>query len=262
MVSSAQNFCAEPERDIVVALQAVLFTSKSMLNPILTLISVPFVSARKVFSSLQGRGLRMTITLIRVRLAALIDLFLPRTIWGEHVGLRSTSTPLTDAQTEQVYEWARDMDILRWGASPPTELGLEEFRAKLRHERWHPQSNERDFYVVTRTGSLIGKIRFFSIDWRKGAGEIGIFLDKNYWSKHYARDAGQTLVRYIFTELPINRIYLGTFKDNIGAQRSAAAIGFRVVGSRGQVNQVTGEYRDGVEMELTRQDFLKQNQIG
>lgn len=229
-----------------------------MLNPILTLISVPYTSARKVFSSLQGRGLRNTVTLIRVRLAALIDLFLPRTIWGEHVGLRSTSTPLTDTQTEQVYEWARDMDILRWGASPPTELGLEEFRAKLRYERWHPQSNERNFYIVARSGSLIGKIRLFSVDWQKGTGELGIFLDKKSWGQHYSHEATQILLRYIFSELPINRLYVGTFKDNIRAQRAAASVGFRVVGTKGHVNQITGEYRDGIVMELTRQDFLNQ----
>ena len=178
---------------------------------------------------------------------------------GENIGLRSVKIPLTDAEVEQVYRWNRDEDLLRWTASPPTELTLAEFRDHLRRDRWRPRSDQRHFFIVTRAGELTGKISLYSIDYATGEGELGIFLDKQYWNRQYGREAIRLLERYVFAETPIDRILLGTFEENVRAQRSFAACGFRVVGSAGRLNPVSGEYIEGVKMEISRRDYLRQH---
>jgi RimJ/RimL family protein N-acetyltransferase len=212
----------------------------------------------KILASIRNRGLRTTLTLIAVKTKAVLELFMPRTIWGDSVGLRPVKSSLKDAEIEQDYRWSRDEDIVRLWGGAPTELSLDEFRNQLRRERWHPQSDQRSFYVVTHAGELIGRIRLYSIDWTKGEGEMGVFLDKEHWGKQYGREALKLLEQYIFTETPINRIYLLTFKDNVRAQRSFIACGFRAVGVARRYLPSLGEYVEHVQMEITRQDFRDQ----
>jgi RimJ/RimL family protein N-acetyltransferase len=87
---------------------------------------------------------------------------------------------------------------------------------------------------------------------------MGVFLDKKYWGKQYGREALKILERHIFTETPINRIYLLTLKDNLRAQRSFAACGFRTVGVARRYLPSMGEYVDHIQMDITRQDFREQ----
>ena len=217
------------------------------------------VYVRKTLLSIRSHGLRRTVAIINMRIASLLEPFLPRTIWGENIGLRSVKISLTNAEVEQVYRWSRDEDLSRWTASPPTELTLAEFRDHLRRERWRPRFDQQHFFIVTRAGELTGKISLYAIDYTTGDAELGIFLDKKYWSRYYGREAIRLLEWYTFSETPIDRILLGTFKENVRAQRSFAACGFRVVGSAGRLNPVSGEYIEGVKMEITRSDYLRQH---
>lgn len=197
----------------------------------------------------------MTLTLIAIKIKAVFDLFAPRTFFGERVGLRPVKSSLTDSEVEQVYKWSRDEDILRWTAASFTELTLDGFRRKLRHDRWRVQSYQLDFYIVTPAGELIGEIGLNSIDWTKGMGELGIFLDKKYWNQRYGREAINLFIKHIFTYTSVQRISLGTFKDNLRAQRSFAASGFRIVGDERKFFPSRGELVDLVKMELVRNDF-------
>lgn len=209
--------------------------------------------------SIRSHGLRRTVAVVNMRIGSILGLFVHRTIWGENIGLRSVKISLSDSEVEQVYRWSRDEDIIRWTASPPTELTLAEFRDHLRRDRWRPRSDQLHYFIVTPAGELIGKIGLYSIDYMTGDAELGIFLDKKYWSRHYGREAIRLLEWYAFSETPIDRIFLGTFEENVRAQRSFAACGFRVVGSAGRLNLVSGEYIEGLKMEITRSDFLWQH---
>ena len=149
------------------------------------------VYVRKTLLSIRSHGLRRTVAVVNMRIESILELFVHRTIWGENIGLRSVKTSLSDAEVEQVYRWSRDEDIIRWTASPPTELTLAEFRDQLRRERWRPRSHQLNYFVVTPAGELIGKIGLYSIDHMTGDAELGIFLDKKYWSRHYGQRSDQ-----------------------------------------------------------------------
>jgi RimJ/RimL family protein N-acetyltransferase len=209
----------------------------------------------KLIVSIQHRGLKATTTLVMIKVKSVLELLMPRTIWGERVGLRTVKSSLTDTEIEQIYRWGCDEEILRFTGGTPSQLTLEEFKDLLHRERWHPQSDQRVFYIVVRTGEVIGRVGLFVIDWTKREGELGILIDKKYWNKHYGRDAIRLLEQYIFAETPIERIYLGTFKENERALRSFEASGFHVVGVTNRYNPVAGKIEDGIEMEITRHDI-------
>ena len=212
-------------------------------------------SMYKVLSSIRNRGLNTTLVLAAMRIKVILELPIPWTIWGDRVGLRSVKSTLTVAELEQVHKWSRDEQVLQWSGSTPIQLTLDEFHNQLRRERWHPQFNQRVFYIVTRTDELIGRVGLFTIDWGKLEGELGILIAKEYWNKQYGRDAIKVILRYIWSETPLQRIYLNTATENVRAQRSFAACGFCKVGMGRRYLPAKGEYiSEGVEMEILRRD--------
>ncbi len=178
-------------------------------------------------------------------------------IWGDKVGLRPFEDPLTDAEIDRVYRWSSDGEVLRWSGGTPTDLTLREFRERLRGDHTITPTNRRSFFIVTRNGELIGRTGCFAIDWTLRQGELGIVIgERSYWGKGHGRDAVATLLRHIFSTTTLETINLFTFPENLRAQRSFAAIGFRTLGTARRFSPDLGEY-EGLEMEITRREFLQ-----
>ncbi len=180
-----------------------------------------------------------------------------RLIWGEKTGLRRFEEQMTYAEIAKLYEWSRDEEVLRWSGGSPTDLSEDEFRDHLNAERLYGPSNRRAFLIFVREPiTLIGRLGIFGIDWDKGQGELGIVIgEKEYWGHGYGRDAVRTLIHHLFTTSSLNRVYLYTFSDNLRAQRSFAAAGFRVLNHGRRFTPEVGEF-EGVQMEITRADFV------
>ncbi len=186
-------------------------------------------------------------------------------IWGTRIGLRPFTEPLTDVEAARVYRWSKDEVVLRWSGGTPTDLGFEEFRDRLRNESINGFDHRRTFFIVKRpinssqNGELIGRIGCFAIDWIKRESELGIVIgEQSEWNKGYGREAVILLLRHLFSTTTLNRIYLYTYPENVRAQHSFAACGFRTLGVARRFSPDIGEY-DGVEMEITRQDFFEQD---
>jgi RimJ/RimL family protein N-acetyltransferase len=215
------------------------------------------ILARKVLPKLQALGLRTTLLIINVKIKLTIELLLPRTIWGERVGLRTVKSQLSDADVELLYRWSRDEEILRWSGGKALDLSLDEFRHQMQHERWRIATDQIIYYIITTSNELIGRVGLYSLDWEKREGEFGISIDQRFWNQHFGRETVKLFINHIFSATPINRIYLGTFKDNVRAQRAFTACGFRVIGAADRYNPILGEYGEGIKMEILRKDFYK-----
>jgi ribosomal-protein-alanine N-acetyltransferase len=182
-----------------------------------------------------------------------------RLIWGEKTGLRRFEERMTDAEMNKLYEWSRDEEILRWSGGSPTDLSETEFREHLHAERLYGPTNRRAFLIFAGEPlTLIGRLGIFGIDWDKEQGELGIVIgDKQYWGHGYGRDAVSTVIHHLFTTSSLERIYLYTFVENLRAQKSFAAAGFRVVDHGRRFTPEVGEF-EGVQMEFTRDDFVQE----
>jgi len=191
-------------------------------------------------------------------------------IWGNQVGLRLFGEPISDVEAARVYRWSRDVELLRLSGGEPTELTLEEFREQLRGDHQDLFDHRRAFFILMRPfdgvypensrraqGELIGRIGCFAIDWTRRDGELGIVIgEPAFWGKGYGRAAVTLLLRHLFETTLLDRIYLFTYPENMRAQRCFAACGFRSLGSARRFSIERGEH-DGVEMEITRQEFLE-----
>ena len=178
-------------------------------------------------------------------------------IWGDQVGLRPFEEPISDEESARLYRWCRDEELLRWSGGEPTELTLPEFREQLRGDHQDLFDHRRVFFVLTRTHELLGRIGCFAIDWTRREGELGIVIgEKALWGKGYGRAAVTLLLWHLFETTLLERIYLFTYPENIRAQRCFAACGFRSRGATRRFSIERGEH-DGVEMEITRREFLE-----
>ncbi len=178
-------------------------------------------------------------------------------IWGNHVGLRPFGEPISDEEAARVYRWSRDAELLRLSGGEPTELTQEEFREQLRGDHQDLFDHRRAFFILTHAHELIGRIGCFAIDWTRRDGELGIVIgEPAFWGKGIGRAAVTLLLRHLFETTLLDRIYLFTYPENIRAQSCFAACGFRSLGTTRRFSVERGEH-DGVEMEITRQEFLE-----
>jgi RimJ/RimL family protein N-acetyltransferase len=210
---------------------------------------------KHLVNSLCTHGVKTSTHLLKQQLNSYVEQKFTRILWGERLGLRSIHSPLTQAELEQVYHWAKDEEVLLLSGGSPTIQTFEEFIRQVEQERKKFQPNQILFYIVNRSGELIGRVGLYSIDWTKLEGEYGITLEKKYWSQHYGREAARFFQSYIFSQTPIRRIFLGTFADNFRAQRSFEAAGFRKIGTEEKYFPQLGKTIEGIAMEILRSEF-------
>lgn len=176
--------------------------------------------------------------------------------WGNQIGLRPCDDPVSAAEIERIYGWSKNDAVLQWSGGVPTELTLKEFAERLRNDQRNPTGLRLAFFIVLRSGEIIGRVGCFAIDWDKREGELGISIgEPAQWGRGYGRQAVALILRDIFETTSLERIVLYSFLTNVRAQRCFAACGFRSLGTARRFSPDIGEY-DGVAMELTRREWL------
>jgi ribosomal-protein-alanine N-acetyltransferase len=102
---------------------------------------------------------------------------------------------------------------------------------------------------------VIGEIVLY--DFRLGRqADIGYRINKDYWGKGYAPEAGQAMVKAAFEAMELTRLQIRCFTNNPGSVRVAEKLGFTQEGMIKQgaiVNVMTDYYIYG----LLQEDYKK-----
>lgn len=102
----------------------------------------------------------------------------------------------------------------------------------------------------------IGNISLQDIDYINRTAEIAFILgEKKHWGKGIMKEAGRLMICHGFGSLNLNRIYCGTFSNNIGMQKLAAALGFKEEGRRRQAIFKDNQYVDVIEYGLLKTEW-------
>ena len=155
---------------------------------------------------------------------------------GRRVRLRHKQ--LSDARRD--YTWRRDPDLTRHDAARPTILTYEEFLAQAADELQHPpHPYRRTFAVEAFDGEHIGNVMYYNLDTARREVELGITIgNEAYWGHGYGSEAVTLLLRHLFGETVVERVYLHTLDWNVRAQKSFTRAGFHICGKARR-----GEYR-------------------
>ena len=146
---------------------------------------------------------------------------------GNKVVLREKR--LEDAKND--YEWKTNGELTRLDATLPLNVTFSEYLSSYAEELRYPHLMQRRFAIETEEGRHIGNCMYYNIDGNKGEAELGIIIgDRHYWDKGYGTDAVATLVKQIFEEPNLEKVYLHTLEWNIRAQRCFEKCGFTVCG--------------------------------
>jgi RimJ/RimL family protein N-acetyltransferase len=177
----------------------------------------------------------------------------PRTIvTGTLVRLREKH--IDDAPRD--YEWRKDPELAEYDAARPMTMPFRNFLATLTDDLNYPSSYRRSFAIEdVETGRHIGNVMYYGYDPMLQEAELGITIgDREYWSRGYGTDTVRAMLRYLFEERGLRRVYLHTLSWNYRAQTAFTRAGF---------TRVRHVRRDGYEfeqMEIRREDWTRQLQ--
>jgi len=132
-----------------------------------------------------------------------------RRLRGRKVILRPKE--LGDAARD--YEWARDIELMRLDAAEPCGLNFSEYLS-LYPEGLSDVSRVQ-YAVETESGRHIGNCTVYNINEELGETEMGVMIgDREYWGKGYGSDTVRTILRHIFEEMGLRRVFLHTLDWN------------------------------------------------
>lgn len=153
------------------------------------------------------------------------------------------------------YAWRVDPELAAYDAARPITMSLRSFAASLAEEIRYPASHRRTFAIDDLgTGRHIGNVMYYAYDAHRAEAELGVTIgERDCWSRGYGTDAVCTMVRYLFHELGLRRVYLHTLAWNYRAQQCFRRVGFR---SLGDVHRGGYEF---VYMEITPGDLATEH---
>ncbi|WP_196008112.1 GNAT family N-acetyltransferase [Clostridium tyrobutyricum] len=102
----------------------------------------------------------------------------------------------------------------------------------------------------------IGNVSLQNINYINRSAEFAIIIgEKEYWGKGYGKECGKLIIEHGFSELNLNRVYCGTFSENIGMQKLAEKLGFNKEGIRCEAEFKNGKYVDIIEFGLLKRNW-------
>ena len=154
---------------------------------------------------------------------------------------------LTDADFEAVHEYASDPEVVRfmnWG--PNTKQDTRDFLERAQSAALVEPRLKHDFAVVGKeSGRLLGAIGLYVAP-EEFQAMLGYCYSAAAWGQGYATEAAETVVRFGFDVLMLNRIWAGCDPDNAGSIRVLEKAGMTLEGRLREDVRIRGEFRDSL----------------
>jgi RimJ/RimL family protein N-acetyltransferase len=171
---------------------------------------------------------------------------------GERVRLR----PLTDDDVPLLARLLNDPDVRYWThLSEDTEEMLTLEAHRERYERMRDDQNQLCWCIETADGEPIGELGLLDIRLPHGRAELGISIDKAFWSRGYGTEAIRLVLRYAFGDLALRRVSLITDEDNQRGIRCYEKCGFVREGLLRAHRLRHGESLNMLTMGVLREEF-------
>jgi RimJ/RimL family protein N-acetyltransferase len=169
-------------------------------------------------------------------------------LYGERVVLRA----IEREDLPNYVQWLNDPKVLEYfGPYAPLSLGQE--------AKWYEQMLEDSTvcnFAIEFEGKHIGGAGLSRIDGRNASAEAGLFIGApELWGQGLGFDVFQTLIRFGFEQMNLNRIYLRVFAGNKPAVHLYEKIGFKHEGCWRQAEFRNGRYQDMLWMSILREEW-------
>ena len=131
--------------------------------------------------------------------------------------------------------------------------------AKEYIENANISNNKLILAIVLKENDIhIGNIALQNINFLHQNAEFAILLgEKKFWGKGYSKQASLLIIDHGFKSLNLNRIYCGTFINNIGMMNLANSLGMKKEGIRRKAIYKENKFIDIVEFGILKNEFYE-----
>ena len=178
-----------------------------------------------------------------------------------HRGTQAIRTPrlllrrIVPDDAEMVFTWMGDPEVCkyeRW--EPHPNAGWS--RGYI-HEVLGGYESERLYHWgIELAGMLIGSVCVVNVDDNDQKGLLGYCLARAFWSKGYTTEAVQAVLRYMFTEVGLNRIEATHAVGNTASGRVLQKVGLILEGRAKDYYFCSGEFQDSDLYAITKRIYL------
>ena len=175
---------------------------------------------------------------------------------------RLTLRFLNDADLSSVYNIFSHPEVMRYWSCPPW-IDISQARKWLDgvYEDYRTQ-NAFQLAVERHTDRvLVGTCTIFQFQTASRRAEIGYALGRPYWGSGYMHEALQTLLRYAFETLDLNRLEADIDPRNLASAKTLERLGFQKEGFLRERWIVNGEVSDTWLYGLLRREWRRPDDI-
>jgi RimJ/RimL family protein N-acetyltransferase len=170
---------------------------------------------------------------------------------GNSVYLR----PVEISDASLIQRWHNDPDLrkfARCGGLPVTLVSESKDIMNARDSK-----DDAYFMVVKKSGNQ--PIGFIRVNWLTNPSR-NVWLrmvigDKKSWGKHYARNALQLVLDWLFSELNVHRVSLETYATNKRAVKFFKKVGFKQEGVAREAHFSDGNFFNIICFGLLKREF-------
>lgn len=169
-------------------------------------------------------------------------------LFGDKVRLRA----LERSDLPAVVRWMNDPAVTEFLLTAPL-TGVEEM------ELWyedHRGSSDRLLAILDPEGRTVGYCGITRLEWEDRRCNLWIIIgERDAWDRGYGTDTVRTMLRHLFGELGLHRVYLTVDEDNVRAIRCYERCGFVREGTARRARFKDGDYRNDVTMAVLREEW-------
>lgn len=118
------------------------------------------------------------------------------------------------------------------------------------------RDDEAAFVIVAKDDNrLIGHMNYFHLNMLNRSAELGYLIAPHERETGFAKEALELLIKYLFLELDLNRVYAQTASINKASVRLLDSLGFQLDGTLRQHHYYQGQLYDDLLYSLLRFEY-------
>ena len=164
-------------------------------------------------------------------------------------------SPVEEENIEQLRQWRNRPDLRQYFREYKEISKISQLKWFTKHVNEDP--NEINFEIHDyESNKLIGHCVLSQIKWTNRTSEFGIYIgDDSFLGKGYGKDALETLIKYGFEEICLNRIWAEVYSINENALNLYKKVGFEVEGILKQHVYKNGKFIDSFLIGLLKEKW-------